>query len=76
MSTNEDVSKRYTHDVIRSLSYYGGTKSVDLGLVGSCMVHKGDIDIIAQNVRNLESKTGTIEFNAPLVVACANLQYC
>ena len=66
---NEDVSKRYTHDVIRSLSYYGGTKSVDLGFVGSCMVHKGDMKIIAQMFRNLESKTGTIEFNAPLVVA-------
>ena len=40
---NEDVSKRYTHDTIRALSYYGGTKKVDLGFVGSCMVHKGDL---------------------------------
>ncbi|MEO0627163.1 MAG: bifunctional aconitate hydratase 2/2-methylisocitrate dehydratase, partial [Bacteroidota bacterium] len=32
---NEDVSKRYTHDTIRELSYYGGEKHVDLGFVGS-----------------------------------------
>jgi aconitate hydratase 2/2-methylisocitrate dehydratase len=38
---NDDVSKRYTHDTIRSVSYYGGDKKVDLGFVGSCMVHKG-----------------------------------
>ncbi|MBL17517.1 MAG: bifunctional aconitate hydratase 2/2-methylisocitrate dehydratase, partial [Crocinitomicaceae bacterium] len=40
---NEDVSKRYTHDTIRPLSYYKGQKKVDLGFVGSCMVHKGDL---------------------------------
>ncbi|NQX97170.1 MAG: bifunctional aconitate hydratase 2/2-methylisocitrate dehydratase, partial [Flavobacteriales bacterium] len=34
---NADVSKRYTHDTIRPLSYYGGTKKVDLGFIGSCM---------------------------------------
>ena len=28
---NEDVSKRYTHDTIRELSYYEGKKVVDLG---------------------------------------------
>ena len=66
---NEDVSRRYTHDVIRALSYYGGTKTVDLGFVGSCMVHKGDMKIISQMFRNLEAKNGTIEFKAPLVVA-------
>ncbi|RYD40578.1 MAG: bifunctional aconitate hydratase 2/2-methylisocitrate dehydratase, partial [Verrucomicrobiaceae bacterium] len=44
---NEDVSKRYTHDVIRGLSYYEGSKAVDLGFVGSCMVHKGDLKIVA-----------------------------
>ncbi len=65
---NEDVSKRYTHDVIRPVSYYDG-KSVDLGFVGSCMVHKGDMQIIAQMFRNLEKQNGSIEFNAPLVVA-------
>ena len=32
---NEDVSKRYTHDTIRALSYYEGKKKVDLGFVGS-----------------------------------------
>ncbi|MGH1487395.1 MAG: bifunctional aconitate hydratase 2/2-methylisocitrate dehydratase [Cellvibrionaceae bacterium] len=65
---NDDVSKRYTHDVIRPVSYYDG-KSVDLGFVGSCMVHKGDMQIIAQMFRNLEAKYGEIEFKAPLVVA-------
>ena len=65
---NEDVSKRYTHDTIRPTSYYGGTKKVDLGFVGSCMVHKGDMKIIAQMLRNLE-KDGPIKFNAPLVIA-------
>ena len=66
---NDDVSKRYTHDVIRDLSYYGGTKQVDLGFVGSCMVHKGDMKIIAQMFKNLEARDGGIEFKAPLVVA-------
>ncbi|MEL6536354.1 MAG: bifunctional aconitate hydratase 2/2-methylisocitrate dehydratase, partial [Bacteroidota bacterium] len=66
---NDDVSKRYTHDVIRPLSYYGGTKSVDLGFVGSCMVHKGDMKILAQMLKNIESQQGKVEFNAPLVVA-------
>ncbi len=66
---NDDVSKRYTHDVIRDLSFYGGDKKVDLGFVGSCMVHKGDMQIMAQMFRNLEAKNGTIEFKAPLVVA-------
>ena len=65
---NDDVSKRYTHDVIRPVSYYND-KPVDLGFVGSCMVHKGDMQIIAQMLRNLEKQNGSIEFNAPLVVA-------
>ena len=66
---NEDVSKRYTHDTIRPLSYYGGTKKVDLGFVGSCMVHKGDMKILAQMLKNIESQYGKVEFKAPLVVA-------
>lgn len=66
---NEDVSKRYTHDVIRGLSYYGGEKAVDLGFVGSCMVHKGDLKIVAKMLRNLEEQQGRVEFQAPLVVA-------
>lgn len=66
---NEDVSKRYTHDTIRDLSYYKGEKKVDLGFVGSCMVHKGDLKIVSQMLRNLEKQHGKIEFNAPLVVA-------
>ncbi|MEL6109644.1 MAG: aconitase family protein, partial [Planctomycetota bacterium] len=66
---NDDVSKRYTHDTIRDLTYYAGTKLVDLGFVGSCMVHKGDLKIVAQMLRNLEEEQGIVEFNAPLVVA-------
>lgn len=66
---NEDVSKRYTHDVIRGLSYYGGSKAIDLGFVGSCMVHKGDLKIVSKMLRNLEQSQGKVEFNAPLVVA-------
>ena len=65
---NEDVSKRYTHDVIRPLSFYKGSKNVDLGFVGSCMVHKGDLKIVAKMLRNLESQQGMVRFNAPLVV--------
>lgn len=66
---NADVSKRYTHDTIRPISYYGGTKQVDLGFVGSCMVHKGDMKIIAQMFKNLEQANGSVEFKAPLVIA-------
>ena len=66
---NEDVSKRYTHDNINPLSYYGGTKKVDLGFVGSCMVHKGDMKILAQMLKNIEKLHGKVEFKAPLVVA-------
>lgn len=66
---NEDVSKRYTHDTIRELSYYEGGKKVDLGFVGSCMVHKGDLKIVSQMLRNLEEQQGKVEFHAPLVVA-------
>lgn len=65
---NDDVSKRYTHDTIRPISYYKGDKKVDLGFVGSCMVHKGDIKIVAHMLRNLEKQNGKVEFNAPLVV--------
>ena len=65
---NEDVSKRYTHDTIRPVSYYQGSKEVDLGFVGSCMVHKGDLKIVSHMLRNLEKESGTVEFQAPLVV--------
>ena len=30
--TNADVSKRYTHDTIRPVSFYNSEKKVDLGL--------------------------------------------
>jgi aconitate hydratase 2/2-methylisocitrate dehydratase len=66
---NADVSKRYTHDTIRPVSYYGGEKHVDLGFVGSCMVHKGDMKIVAQMLKNVEKANGKVEFKAPLVVA-------
>ncbi|MGL2988314.1 bifunctional aconitate hydratase 2/2-methylisocitrate dehydratase [Flavobacterium sp. RSSA_27] len=66
---NADVSKRYTHDTIRPLSFYGGDKPVDLGFIGSCMVHKGDMKILAQMLKNIESQNGKVEFKAPLVVA-------
>ena len=66
---NVDVSKRYTHDTIRPISFYGAEKKVDLGFVGSCMVHKGDMKIVAQMLKNLENKFGDVKFKAPLVVA-------
>ncbi|NVK47797.1 MAG: bifunctional aconitate hydratase 2/2-methylisocitrate dehydratase [Rhodobacteraceae bacterium] len=66
---NADPSRRYTHDTIRPISYYGADKKVDLGFVGSCMVHKGDVKIVAQMLKNIEKETGKVEFKAPLVVA-------
>ncbi len=66
---NPDVSKRYTHDTIRPISYYNAEKKVDLGFVGSCMVHKGDMKIVAQMLKNIEAANGKVEFKAPLVVA-------
>jgi aconitate hydratase 2/2-methylisocitrate dehydratase len=66
---NSDVSKRYTHDTIRPLSFYGGVKKVDLGFVGSCMVHKGDLKILSQMLKNIDEQYGKVEFKAPLVVA-------
>ncbi|WP_286829151.1 MULTISPECIES: bifunctional aconitate hydratase 2/2-methylisocitrate dehydratase [Kordiimonas] len=65
---NADVSRRYTHDTIRPVSFYKGEKQVDLGFVGSCMVHKGDMKIVAQMLKNLE-KQGEVKFKAPLVIA-------
>ncbi len=66
---NADVSKRYTHDTIRPLSFYGGVKQVDLGFIGSCMVHKGDMKILAHMLKNIDEQEGKVEFKAPLVVA-------
>ncbi len=66
---NDDVSKRYTHDTIRPLSFYGGDRPVDLGFIGSCMVHKGDMKILAQMLKNIEEQEGKVEFKSPLVVA-------
>ena len=64
---NADISKRYTHDTIRPISFMA--EKVDLGFVGSCMVHKGDVKIVAQMLRNLEAASGKVEFKAPLVLA-------
>ena len=66
---NKDRSKRYTHDTIRPVSYYNGEKKVDLGFVGSCMIHKGDMKILSQMLKNLEKEKGKVEFKAPLIVA-------
>ncbi|MEP2942472.1 MAG: bifunctional aconitate hydratase 2/2-methylisocitrate dehydratase [Hyphomicrobiales bacterium] len=65
---NVDVSKRYTHDTIRPISYYNAEKKIDLGFVGSCMVHKGDMKIVAQMLRNIENENGKVDFKAPLVL--------
>ncbi len=66
---NIDASKRYTHDTIRPISFYDAKKRVDLGFIGSCMVHKGDLKIAAQMFRNIEKHDGKVNFKAPLVVA-------
>ncbi len=66
---NIDISKRYTHDTIRPISYYKANKKVDLGFVGSCMVHKGDIKIVAKMLKNIEDREGLVQFSSPLVVA-------
>ena len=66
---NVDVSKRYTHDTIRPISFYKAKKKVDLGFVGSCMVHKGDMKIVAQMLKNIEKTRGNVKFKAPLIVA-------
>ena len=64
---NADISKRYTHDTIRPISYYMAEKKVDLGFVGHvwCIrVMKIVVWDVAQS-----RKTEQVEFNAPLVVA-------
>jgi aconitate hydratase 2/2-methylisocitrate dehydratase len=33
------------------------------------MVHKGDMKILAQMLKNIDEKHGKVEFKAPLVVA-------
>lgn len=66
---NEDISKRYTHDTIRPISYYEGSRKIDLGFIGSCMVHKGDLQILSKMLKNIEEQNGKVEFKAPLVVA-------
>ena len=66
---NTDISKRYTHDTIRAISYYKGNKKVDLGFVGSCMIHKGDLKILSQMLKNIEKQKGKVVFKSPLVVA-------
>ena len=72
---NIDISKRYTHDTIRPISFYSAKKIVDLGFVGSCMVHKGDIKIVSQMLKNLEKKNGKVEFRSPFNCCCTDLQH-
>ena len=72
---NDDVSKRYTHDTIRPVSYYGGEKKVDLGFVGSCMVHKGDLKIVSQMLKNLEAATGQGRVQGTTGGGCTDLQH-
>ena len=66
---NVDISKRYTHDTIRPISFYAADKKVDLGFVGSCMVHKGDIKIVSHMLKNIEKIDGKVTFKAPLIIA-------
>lgn len=68
-SPTDDCGKPSSTVTRRPVSYYGGTKKVDLGFVGSCMVHKGDMKIVAQMLKNIEKTEGKVEFKAPLVVA-------
>ena len=68
-----DLEKTYDKAIIKyrfldEISYYEGKKHVDLGFVGSCMVHKGDLKIVAEMLRNIEKKEGVVKFKAPLVV--------
>ena len=70
---NEDISKRYTHDTIRPISYYAADKKVDLGLYRSCMVHKGDMKILARMLENIEANEGTVNFKAPLGSCTSNI---
>jgi len=72
---NDDVSKRYTHDTIRELSYYGGEKKVDLGFVGSCMVHKGDLKIVSQCSRISKHSKVKLSFMRHWLLHRANLQH-
>ena len=45
-------------------------KKVDLGFVGSCMVHKGDMKIVSSDAsKPMKSIHGSVKFKAPLVVA-------
>ena len=72
---NEDVSKRYTHDVIRPLSYYAGERQVDLGFVGSCMVHKDDVKIVAQILRNSGSQARRSHIQGSAGIGRTDLQH-
>jgi aconitate hydratase 2/2-methylisocitrate dehydratase len=44
------------------------SEKVDLGFVGSCMVHKGDLKILSKMLQNIDEQY-KVEFKAPLVVA-------
>ena len=73
---NDDVSKRYTHDTIRPISYYGGSKTVDLGFVGSCMVHKGDMKIISQMLKKYRRRAWYRDLQSTVSGRPTHLQHC
>jgi aconitate hydratase 2/2-methylisocitrate dehydratase len=33
---------------------------VDLGFIGSCMVHKGDLKILSQMLKNIDEQQGKV----------------
>ena len=53
---NEDVSKRYTHDTIRPLSYYGGEKKVDLVSAKVTKIVSQMLKTLRKNKEMLSSK--------------------
>jgi aconitate hydratase 2/2-methylisocitrate dehydratase len=56
---------RYTHDTIRPLSFYGGEKS--RSWFGSCMVHKGDLKILSQMLKNIDEQYGKLSLKHRLL---------
>jgi aconitate hydratase 2/2-methylisocitrate dehydratase len=45
---------------------------VDLGFIGSC-IHKGDMKILAQMLKNIDEKHGRVQSTAS---CCSYVQYC
>ena len=61
------IFQKDIHDTIRPLSFYNEQKG-RFRFVGSCMVHKGDLKIVSQILKNIEKSNKEIKFKAPLVV--------